>query len=136
VTVALIDGLVLARSAFHHSMNYRSVVAFGTARMIDDAARKTHALRVVSENVIAGRWRDVRGPTENELKATTVLEFSIEEASAKVRTGPPLDDEEDYALPVWAGVLRLKLEARTLEPDPRLRDGSVVPDYVSRYKKF
>jgi hypothetical protein len=91
---------------------------------------------VVSENVIAGRWRDVRGPTENELKATTVLEFSIEEASAKVRTGPPLDDEEDYALPVWAGVLPLKLEARTLEPDPRLCDGSVVPGYVSRYKKF
>ena len=136
VTVALIDGLVLARSAFHHSMNYRSVVAFGTARKIDDAPQKTHALSVISENVIAGRWRDVRGPTENELKATTVLEFSIEEASAKVRTGPPLDDEEDYALPVWAGVLPLKLEARTLEPDPRLRDGSVVPDYVSRYKKF
>ena len=136
VTVALIDGLVLARSAFHHSMNYRSVVAFGTALKIDEAARKTHALRVISENVIAGRWRDVRGPTENELKATTVLDFSIEEASAKVRTGPPLDDEEDYALPVWAGVLQLKLEARTLEPDPRLHDGSVVPDYVSRYKKF
>ena len=136
VTVALIDGLVLARSAFHHSMNYRSVVAFGTARRIDDAARKTHALRVVSENVIAGRWSDVRGPSENELKATTVLEFSIEEASAKVRTGPPLDDEEDYALPVWAGVLPLKLEARTLEPDPRLHDGTVVPDYVCRYKKF
>jgi len=136
VTVALIDGLVLARSAFHHSMNYRSVVAFGTARKIDDAARKTHALRVVSENVIAGRWRDVRGPTENELKATTVLEFSIQEASAKVRTGPPLDDEEDYALPVWAGVLPLKLEARTLEPDPRLHDGTIVPDYVCRYKKF
>jgi len=136
VTVALIDGLVLARSAFHHSMNYRSVVAFGTARKIDDAARKTHALRVVSENVIAGRWCDVRGPTDNELKATTVLEFSIEEASAKVRTGPPLDDEEDYALPVWAGVLPLKVEARTPDPDPRLRDGSVVPDYVSRYKKF
>ena len=136
VTVALIDGLVLARSAFHHSMNYRSVVAFGTARKIDDAARKTHALRAVSENVIAGRWSDVRGPSENELKATTVLEFSIEEASAKVRTGPPLDDEEDYALPVWAGVLPLKLEARTLEPDPRLHDGTVVPDYVARYKKF
>jgi uncharacterized protein len=136
VTVALIDGLVLARSAFHHSMNYRSVVAFGIARKIEDAARKTHALRVISENVIAGRWRDVRGPTENELKATTVLEFSIEDASAKVRTGPPLDDEEDYALAVWAGVLPLKLEARTLEPDPRLHDGTVVPDYVSRYKKF
>jgi nitroimidazol reductase NimA-like FMN-containing flavoprotein (pyridoxamine 5'-phosphate oxidase superfamily) len=136
VTVALIDGLVLARSAFHHSMNYRSVVAFGTAGKIDDAAQKTHALRVISENVIAGRWRDVRGPTDNELKATTALEFSIEEASAKVRTGPPLDDEEDYSLPVWAGVLPLKLEARTLEPDPRLHDCAVVPDYVSGYKKF
>jgi uncharacterized protein len=136
VTVTLVDGLVLARSAFHHSMNYRSVVSFGTARKIEDAAEKTHALRVISESVIAGRWRDVRGPTENELKATTVLEFSIEEASAKVRTGPPLDDEEDYALPVWAGVLPLRLEARTLEPDPRLRDGLVAPEYISRYKKF
>ena len=136
VTVALIDGLVLARSAFHHSVNYRSVVAFGTARKIDDAPEKTHALRMISENVIAGRWRDVRGPTESELKATTVLEFAIEEASAKVRTGPPLDEEEDYALPVWAGVLPLKMEARTLQPDPRLHDGSVVPEYLSGYKKF
>jgi len=136
VTVTLVDGLVLARSAFHHSMNYRSVVAFGTARKLDDAAQKTHALSVISENVIAGRWRDVRGPTENELKATTVLEFAIEEASAKVRTGPPLDEEEDYALPVWAGVLALRLEARRLEPDPRLHDATLVPDYVSRYKKF
>src|SRR5215469_1371854 len=133
VTVALIDGLVLALSAFHHSMNYRSVVAFGTARKIDDAGRKTHALRVVSENVIAGRWCDVRGPTDNELKATTVLEFSIEEASAKVRTGPPLDDEEDYALPVWAGVLPLKLTAWEPIPDPRLPSSITPPSYTTRY---
>src|SRR5215471_13230602 len=115
VNVTLVDGLVLARSAFHHSMNYRSVVAFGIARKIDDAARKTHALRVISENVIAGRWNDVRGPSEKELKATSVLEFEIEEASAKIRTGPPKDDEEDYSLPIWAGVLPLKWQAESPE---------------------
>jgi uncharacterized protein len=135
VTVTLVDGLVLARSAFHHSMNYRSVVAFGTARKIDDPARKTHALRVISENVIAGRWSDVRSPTEKELKATTVLEFSMEEASAKVRTGAPLDDEEDYALPVWAGLLPLQLNAKSPEPDPRIVNGVAVPEYVTCYRK-
>jgi nitroimidazol reductase NimA-like FMN-containing flavoprotein (pyridoxamine 5'-phosphate oxidase superfamily) len=98
VTVTLVDGLVLARSAFHHSMNYRSVVAFGVARKIEEAERKREALRVISEHVIAGRWRDVRGPTEKELKATSVLDFEINEASAKVRQGPPADDEEDYGL--------------------------------------
>src|SRR5215472_1718179 len=136
VNVTLVDGLVLARSAFHHSMNYRSVVAFGTARKIEEPEQKVHALRTISEHLIRGRSNEVRLPNEKELKATAVLEFTIEEASAKARTGPPMDDEEDYALPVWAGVLPLKLEARTLEPDPRLRDGSVVPDYVSRYEKF
>ncbi|HKR30554.1 MAG TPA: pyridoxamine 5'-phosphate oxidase family protein, partial [Terriglobales bacterium] len=105
VNVTIVDGLVLARSAFHHSMNYRSVVAFGTARKIDERDKKNHALRVVSEHLIRGRWEDVRQPTDQELKATSVLEFSIEEASAKIRTGPPADDEEDYALPMWAGVL-------------------------------
>jgi uncharacterized protein len=135
VTVTLVDGLVLARSAFHHSMNYRSVVAFGTARKIDDPARKTHALRVISENVIAGRWNDVRSPTEKELKATIVLEFSMEEASAKVRTGPPLDDEEDYALPVWAGLLPLQLNAKSPEPDPRIVNGVAVPEYITCYRK-
>ena len=135
VNVTLVDGLVLARSAFHHSMNYRSVVAFGTARKIDDAARKTHALRVISENVIAGRWSDVRGPSEKELKATSVLEFEIEEASAKIRTGPPKDDEEDYTLPVWAGVLPLKWQAKSPEPDPRLANGAEVPEYVEGYRK-
>lgn len=135
VTVTLVDGLVLARSAFHHSMNYRSVVAFGRARKIVAPEQKVFALRVISEHLIVGRWNDVRGPSEKELKATAVLEFSIEEASAKVRTGPPLDDEEDYGLPVWAGVVPLQLEAKAPVPDPRLSDGIEAPDYVLRYQK-
>jgi uncharacterized protein len=130
ITVTLVDGLVLARSAFHHSMNYRSVVAFGSAYKIDEPAQKTRALRIISEHLIAGRWNDVRSPSEKELKATAVLEFSIEEASAKIRTGPPLDDEDDYSLPVWAGVLPLGLEAKPTIRDPRLTDGIEVPDYV------
>ena len=130
VCVTIVDGLVLARSAFHHSMNYRSVVAFGTARQIEGAEQKTRALRIISEHVIAGRWSDVRGPSDKELKATAVLEFSIEEASAKIRTGPPLDDEEDYSLPVWAGVLPLRMEAKTPVPDPRLAASIKLPPYV------
>jgi nitroimidazol reductase NimA-like FMN-containing flavoprotein (pyridoxamine 5'-phosphate oxidase superfamily) len=130
VCVTIVDGLVLARSAFHHSMNYRSVVAFGTARQIEGAEEKTRALRIISEHVIAGRWSDVRGPSDKELKATAVLEFSIEEASAKIRTGPPLDDEEDYSLPVWAGVLPLRMEAKTPVPDPRLAASIKLPPYV------
>jgi uncharacterized protein len=133
VTVTLVDGLVLARSAFDHSMNYRSVVAFGTARKIVDPIEKTEALRVVSEHLIPGRWAEVRGPSESELKATTVLEFLIEEISAKVRSGPPLDDENDYALPVWAGVLPLELRTRLPIPDDRLVEGVALPDYVQRY---
>jgi len=134
VTVTLVDGLVLARSAFHHSMNYRSVVAFGTARKINDPERKKEALRAISEHVIRGRWNDVRGPVENELKATSVLEFTIEEASAKIRTGPPLDDEEDYALPMWAGVLPLELTAKAPISDARVAAGVQVPEYVRRYR--
>ena len=130
VTVTLVDGLVLARSAFHHSINYRSVVAFGTAREIKEPGRKTQALRTISEHLIAGRWKDVRSPSEKELDATSVLEFSIEEASAKVRQGPPLDDEEDYSLPVWAGVIPLRLEAKQPIPDPRLAGGAEVPPYA------
>jgi uncharacterized protein len=132
VTVTVVDGLVLARSAFNHSMNYRSVVAFGTARKIDEPAQKTRALCVISEHVMAGRWNNVRGPNEKELKATTVLEFSIEEASAKIRQGPVADDEEDYGLPIWAGILPLKLEAKTPIPDSRLVDGIEVPQYLLR----
>lgn len=132
VTVTLVDGLVLARSAFNHSMNYRSVVAFGTAKKITDAAEKTRALHVISEHVLKGRWKDVRGPTEQELKATAVLRFVVDEASAKVRQGPPLDDEEDYSLPVWAGVLPLKLMAQEPVADPRMIEGVEEPEYVRK----
>jgi nitroimidazol reductase NimA-like FMN-containing flavoprotein (pyridoxamine 5'-phosphate oxidase superfamily) len=117
VTVTLVDGLVLARSAFDHSMNYRSVVAFGKARKIADAEQRIRSLRVISEHLIAGRWKEIREPSEKELKATTVLEFLIEEASSKVRSGPPLDDENDYGLPVWAGVLPLEIRSRPPIPD-------------------
>jgi len=134
LTVTLVDGLVLARSAFHHSMNYRSVVAFGTARKIDDPEQKTQALRVISDHLIAGRWMEVREPTDQELKATAVLEFSVEEASAKVRTGPPLDEEEDYALSVWAGVLPLELKAGSPVADDRLPQGIDIPAYVRQYR--
>jgi uncharacterized protein len=130
VCVTIVDGMVLARSAFHHSMNYRSVVAFGTARKIEGAEEKTRALRIISEHLIAGRWSDVRGPSDKELKATAVLEFSIEEASAKIRTGPPLDEEEDYSLPVWAGVLPLRMEAKAPIADPRLAANIKLPPYV------
>ena len=133
VSVTLVDGLVLARSAFDHSMNYRSVVAFGTARKVAEPEHKLKALRVISEHLIAGRWEDVREPSQKELKATTVLEFSIEEASSKVRSGPPLDDESDYGLPVWAGVLPLEIKSRPPVPDDRLIEGITVPDYVRRF---
>ena len=132
VMVTPVDGLVLSRSAFDHSMNYRSVVAFGTARKVVDPVHKIKSLRVISEHLIAGRWAEVRGPSDKELKATTVLEFSIEEAS-KVRSGPPLDDESDYGLPVWAGVLPLEIRSRLAVPDDRLIKGVTLPDYVRRY---
>jgi nitroimidazol reductase NimA-like FMN-containing flavoprotein (pyridoxamine 5'-phosphate oxidase superfamily) len=133
VTVTLVDGIVLARSAFHHSMNYRSVVAFGTARKIDDVQGKVEALRIISDHVVAGRWEDVRKPTLQELKGTTVLEFTMEEASAKTRSGPPSDDEEDYMLPVWAGVVPLSLRATAPLPDPRLTEGITAPDYLQQF---
>ncbi len=128
VTVTILDGLVLARSAFNHSMNYRSVVAFGTARKIEDPEQKVRSLRTISEHVIPGRWEEVRQPSEKELKATAVLEFLIEEASAKVRTGPPSDDEDDYGLPVWAGVLPLEVRTGLPIPDGRLLEGVTLPE--------
>jgi uncharacterized protein len=133
VTVTVVDGLVLSRSAFDHSMNYRSVVAFGMAKKIVDHVEKIESLRVISEHLIPGRWAEVRGPSESELKATSVLEFSIDEASAKVRTGPPLDNEKDYGSPVWAGVLPLEMRSGTPIPDDNLVEGVTVPDYVLRY---
>jgi nitroimidazol reductase NimA-like FMN-containing flavoprotein (pyridoxamine 5'-phosphate oxidase superfamily) len=135
VTVALVDGLVLARSAFHHSMNYRSVVAFGTATQIEHTEEKNAALQVISDHVLAGRWEDVRLPTAQELKATTVLKFVVEEASAKVRTGPPSDDEADYGLPVWAGVLPLTLRAGTPKPDPCVPPDVAQPAYLANYDR-
>jgi nitroimidazol reductase NimA-like FMN-containing flavoprotein (pyridoxamine 5'-phosphate oxidase superfamily) len=133
LTVTLVDGLVLSRSAFDHSMNYRSVVAFGTARKVADPEQKIKSLRVISEHLIAGRWAEVRGPSEKELKATTVLEFSIEEASSKVRSGPPLDDESDYGLKVWAGVLPLEMKSLPPIADDKLVEGVTLPEYVQRY---
>src|SRR5205814_1617980 len=110
VTVTLVDGLVLARSAFHHSMNYRSVVLLGTARQVTDVIEIDAALRAVVDHVVPGRWPHVRPPNPKELRATSVLALPIAEASAKVRTGPPIDDEEDYALPCWAGEIPLRLQ--------------------------
>jgi nitroimidazol reductase NimA-like FMN-containing flavoprotein (pyridoxamine 5'-phosphate oxidase superfamily) len=133
VTVTLVDGLVLSRSAFDHSMNYRSVVAFGTAHKIMDPEQKIKSLRVISEHLIAGRWAEVRGPSDKELKATTVLEYSIEEASSKVRSGPPLDGESDYGWKVWAGVLPLEMKSRLPIPDENLVKGVTLPEYVQRY---
>jgi uncharacterized protein len=130
VTVTLVDGLVLARSAFNHSMNYRSVVAFGIARQITDVDRKMEALRVISDHVVEGRWADVRGPNPRELKATAVLELAIEEASVKIREGDPIDDEEDYDLQTWAGVVPLRLEAKAPIRDPRLSEHVESPGYV------
>ena len=133
VAVTLVDGLVLARSAFHHSINYRSVVVFGRATMVEERAAKLAALFAFSEHVIPGRWDDVREPTEQELKATTVLSLPLAEVSAKVRTGPPLDDEEDYELPIWAGVIPLRLVAGVPVNDARLNHEIQPPRSVSDY---
>jgi len=135
ITVTLVDGVVLARSAFHHSMNYRSVVIFGHATVLEDPAAKREALRVFTEHVARGRWQEVRPPSDKELQATMVLAVPLEEVSAKVRTGPPLDDEEDYALPVWAGVLPLELTPKSPLPDERLSKESPRPDYVLKYAR-
>jgi nitroimidazol reductase NimA-like FMN-containing flavoprotein (pyridoxamine 5'-phosphate oxidase superfamily) len=123
VTVTLLDGLVLARSAFHHSMNYRSVVIFGTASVVSEPEEKLEALHAFTEHIVPGRWEDVRQPNRNELTGTLVLSLPIVEASAKIRTGSPVDDEADYSLPVWAGEIPLRLVAGTPIDDPRLHAG-------------
>lgn len=135
VTVTLIDGLVLARSAFHHSMNYRSVVILGTAREVEDEAEKCSAFNALVDHVIAGRSTQTRQASPQELKATAVLCLPIEEASAKIRTGPPLDDESDYALPYWAGVLPLQLQAQSPVTDPRLAPGVPIPPGLADYRR-
>jgi nitroimidazol reductase NimA-like FMN-containing flavoprotein (pyridoxamine 5'-phosphate oxidase superfamily) len=135
VTVTLLDGLVLARSVFNHSMNYRSVVILGKATAVEDPEEKLVALRTLSEHIIPGRWKDARLPIERELKATLVLKLPIEEFSAKVRTGPPIDDEDDYSFPTWAGVLPLAMNTRTPIPDPRLDPACELPGYVRKWTR-
>ncbi len=135
VTVTLVDGLVLARSAFHHSTNYRSVVILGTAQEITDGSERLEALRAFVEHVLPGRWNEVRPPSESELRATLVLKLPITEASAKIRTGPPVDDEDDYALPCWAGVVPLALTAGAPVPDGRLGAGIAPREEIKAYRR-
>jgi uncharacterized protein len=135
ITVTLLDGLVLARSIFNHSMNYRSVVVLGKATLIDDPAEKIEALRLLSEHIIPGRWADSRQPNERELKATSILRVPIEEFSAKVRQGPVVDDEEDYSFPTWAGVVPLKMVAGEPIDDGRLLPGQSAPGYARNYSR-
>ena len=135
VTVTLVDGLVLARSAFHHSINYRSVVIFGRAEIVWDEVEKNDALFAFTEHLIKGRWAEVREPNSIELKGTTVLRLEINEASAKMRTGNPVDDEEDMNLDVWAGVIPFKIKVGNPVDDALLKDGITAPDYVINYKR-
>lgn len=135
LTVSLLDGLVLARAAMHHSANYRSAILLGTARVVDSSAEKLAALEAIVEHIVPGRWVEVRAPDENELKATSVLALPIAEASAKVRTGPPLDDESDHALGVWAGVIPLSSQAGEPVPDPRLAPGTPLAASAADYRR-
>ncbi|MBB5628242.1 pyridoxamine 5'-phosphate oxidase family protein [Sphaerisporangium krabiense] len=131
VTVTLVDGLVLARSVFHHSMNYRSAMIFGAARVVEDDDERLASLRAITEQLAPGQWDAVRGPSRKDLAATTVLAVPLDEASVKMRQGPPGDEEEDYALPVWAGVLPLRTTWGEPVPDPALREGIPVPPHIS-----
>jgi uncharacterized protein len=133
ITVTLLDGLVVARSVFNHSMNYRSVVILGTATLVDDPAEKLAALRALSEHIIPGRWNDARQPNEKELKQTSVLRLPINEFSAKVRVGPAVDDEEDYAFPTWAGVIPLEMTVGPAIRDDRCEQE--LPAYLKNYSR-
>lgn len=135
VTVTLLDGLVVARSAFHNSMNYRSVVILGTPRIVDDPAEKLAALETVTDHVIPGRWAQSREVLDKEIKGTLVVALPIEEASAKIRTGPPIDDEADYSLPIWAGIVPLSTVAGPPIPDDRNLEGVEMPPSVVEYKR-
>lgn len=131
LTVTLLDGLVLARSAVHHSVNYRSVVVLGAARPVEDLSERMAAIQAFTERLIPGRWEEARPPTTKELKAISVLALPLDEASAKIRSGPPVDDEEDYALDVWAGVIPVRTSAGAPLPDPRL-DAGTAPSEAMR----
>ncbi|MEZ4671052.1 MAG: pyridoxamine 5'-phosphate oxidase family protein [Anaerolineae bacterium] len=135
ITVTLLDGIVFARSVFHHSMNYRSAVLFGHGYILENAEEKWAALEVLTEHVARGRWTDARQPTPKEMNATTVVAVPIESASAKIRTGPPGDDDEDYALSVWAGVLPLPQQPLAPIDDPKLAEGIDPPDYIRTYSR-
>ena len=135
VTITLIDGLVMARAPFHSSMNYRSVVVFGSARAVEDRDEKLEAFRLITEHVAPGRWEDSRRPTEKEIKSTSVLAVELDEVSAKVRTGPPVDDEDDYELDLWAGVVPVQMVAGVPQDDPRLETGIEAPEYLTDYRR-
>ena len=135
ITVTLTDGLVLARSVFNHSMNYRSVVALGKATLVDAPAEKLAALRAFTEKILPGRWQDARQPNEKELKATSILKLPLTEVSAKIRSGPVIDDEEDYALQVWAGIVPLHLQAQAPIRDERCDPAIPTPAYAANYKR-
>lgn len=135
LTVTLLDGLVLARSVFNHSMNYRSVVILGKATLVDDPEEKLQALHTLSEHILPGRWADSRQPNERELKQTSVLRLPIEEFSAKVRTGPPIDDEEDYSFPTWAGVIPLEMVTGAPINDSRVDPSRQAPLYARQYSR-
>lgn len=135
ITVTHVDGLVLARSVFHHSMNYRSAVIFGSGYVIEDPDERREAMQAITEHLIPGRWDDSRQPTSKEDKATAFVKINIDQASAKIRTGPPGDDDEDYELPIWAGVIPVQQMYLPPEPDPALRDGIELPDYVKDYSR-
>ncbi len=133
VTVTLIDGLVLARSAFNHSVNYRSVVVLGKGALLVTDEEKIAVLHAFTERLTPGRWNEIRRPNERELKATSVLKVPLQEASAKVRQGPPEDDAEDYAQDCWAGVIPFETVSQAPQPDPRLRSGIATPEYATKY---
>ena len=135
VTATILDGLVLARSVYNHSMNYRSAVVFGRARAVEEREEKLAALEAVSEHVVRGRWADARSPSEKELAGTRVLAVAIEEASAKVRSGPPSDFEADVPLPIWAGVIPLHVVAGAPETDEQVPEGVRVPAYAVAYER-
>jgi nitroimidazol reductase NimA-like FMN-containing flavoprotein (pyridoxamine 5'-phosphate oxidase superfamily) len=135
VTVTLTDGFVLARSVFNHSMNYRSVVALGNATLVEAPGEKLEALRAFTEKILPGRWEDARQPNEKELKATSILKLPLTEVSAKIRSGPVQDDEEDYALPVWAGIVPLRLQTEAPIRDERCDAAIPTPAYARNYKR-
>ena len=135
VEATIVDGLVLARSVFHHSVNYRSVVLFGTGRLLEADGEKLAALEAVTEHLVPGRWREARQPNRKELNATSVISIKIDAASAKVRLGPPVDEEEDYTLPVWAGVLPLQELPAAPIRDELQTEEIILPEYIAGYSR-